>query len=147
MNTVSIIGRMVYEPEPKNTSSGAIVLPIRLAVPRNDKKKTTDFINAKAWGSAAEFITKYFHKGDPIEINGRLQVDSYEKLDGTKATDTYIFVLECGFVMSKGRTEARAAEDHPADQAAEEQPTEQPAEDLTKGEAFIQAAADLPFEI
>lgn len=105
MNNVSISGRLVYEPKLSDNENYKI-LPMRLAVSRNDKKKTTDFINAKAWGSAAEFIAKYFHKGDPIELTGRLQSDNYEKADGTKVNDTYIFVLECNFVLSKGKAEA-----------------------------------------
>lgn len=105
MNNVSISGRLVYEPKLTENENYKI-LPMRLAVSRNDKKKTTDFINAKAWGSAAEFIAKYFHKGDPIELTGRLQVDNYEKQDGTKVNDTYIFVLECNFVLGKGKAEA-----------------------------------------
>lgn len=102
MNTITISGRLVYEPELKTVGNDKKKLPMRLAVARNDKNKTVDFINAQAWGSTAEFIAKYFHKGEPIEIMGRLQTDSYEKQDGTKATDVYVFVLECGFVLSKG---------------------------------------------
>ena len=104
MNNVSISGRLVYEPKLTDNENYKI-LPMRLAVSRNDKKKTTDFINAKAWGSAAEFIAKYFHKGDPIELVGRLQADNYEKSDGTKVNETYIFVLECNFVLSKGKAD------------------------------------------
>lgn len=104
MNNVSISGRLVYEPKLSDNENYKI-LPMRLAVSRNDKKKTTDFINAKAWGSAAEFIAKYFHKGDPIELVGRLQADNYEKSDGTKVNETYIFVLECNFVLSKGKAD------------------------------------------
>lgn len=127
MNNVSISGRLVYEPKLTENENYKI-LPMRLAVSRNDKKKTTDFINAKAWGSAAEFIAKYFHKGDPIELTGRLQVDNYEKQDGTKVNETYVFVLECNFVLSKGKVEDQPKE------PTEDQPRE-PAE------------GQLPFEI
>ena len=105
MNIVSISGRLVYEPELKTVGTDKKKLPMRLAVTRNYQNKTTDFINAQAWGKNAEFIAKYFHKGDPIEITGKLQTDSYEKTDGTKVTDTYIFVTECSFVLSN-RTDA-----------------------------------------
>ena len=91
MNSVNLVGRMVYEPELKTTQSGTNYLPLRLAVSRNDKDKTTDFFSAKAWGKTAEFISKYFHKGDPIAVTGKLQVDSYEKQDGTKVSEVYSF--------------------------------------------------------
>ena len=117
MNIVSISGRLVYEPELKTVGNDKKKLPMRIAVARNDKNRTADFINAQAWGSAAEFIAKYFHKGDPIELVGRLQADSYEKSDGTKVNETYIFVLECNFVLSKGKGEG---EQKPQEEAQEE---------------------------
>ena len=80
MNNVSITGRLVYEPEIKELQSGKKKLPMRLAVNRNDKNKTTDFFNLQAWDNTAEFIAKYFHKGDPIEVTGRLRTDSFEVL-------------------------------------------------------------------
>ena len=89
MNTVAISGRLVYEPEVRLTTSGASYLSTRIAVNRNDKNKTSDFFNVKAWNSTAKFIGQYFHKGDPIEIRGRLETSYMEKQDGTKSTETY----------------------------------------------------------
>lgn len=124
MNIVSISGRLVYEPELKTVGADRKKLPMRIAVARNDKNKTADFINAQAWGNTAEFIAKYFHKGDPIELTGKLQTDNYEKQDGTKVNETYIFVTECNFVLSKGK-----------------------AEEQTKAEPKAEDAGPLPFEI
>lgn len=117
MNNVSIIGRLVYEPELKTTQSGTGYLPLRIAVDRHDKNKSTDFFSAKAWNKTAEFISKYFHKGDPIEITGKLQTDSYEKQDGTKVTEVFIYVSEVGFTMTKkeGKTEELIKADPPKD--------------------------------
>lgn len=106
MNIVSISGRLVYEPELKTVGNDKKKLPMRIAVARNDKNRTADFINAQAWGGTAEFIAKYFHKGDPIELTGKLQTDSYEKQDGTKVTETYIHVTECNFVLNKKEAQA-----------------------------------------
>lgn len=107
MNNLSISGRLVYEPEAKNLSTGSTVLKSRIAVTRNDKNKTTDFFNVQAWNKTAEFIVKYFKKGDPIEIVGRLQTDSYEKQDGTKVSEVYINITEVSFPLSK-KTETAA---------------------------------------
>lgn len=101
MNNLSISGRIVYEPELKNTQSGTTFITNRIAVNRNDKNKTTDFYNILAWNKTAEIIAKYFHKGDPIEIVGRLQTDSYEKKDGTKTSEVIILATEVGFTLSK----------------------------------------------
>ena len=108
MNNVSITGRLVYEPELKSTQNGTNFISTRIAVQRNDKDKTTDFINVKAWKNTADFISKYFHKGDPIEVSGRIQTDSYTKQDGTKVSDVYILANEVGFVLSR-KTEAEKA--------------------------------------
>lgn len=105
MNSVSIVGRMVYEPELKQTASGTNYLPMRIAVSRNDKDKNTDFFSAKAWGKTAEFVSKYFHKRDPIAVIGKLQTDSYEKQDGTKVSEVFIFVTEVCFVEQKAKAE------------------------------------------
>lgn len=112
MNSVNISGRLVYAPEAKKTQSGNTFLSSRIAVSRNDKEKNTDFFSIKAWGTTADFIGKYFHKGDPIEITGKLRTDEREK-DGAKIYETYVLVSEVNFVMSR-KTEAERAPTAPA---------------------------------
>ena len=130
MNNISITGRLVYEPELKNTQSGATFMSNRIAVNRADKNKTTDFFNIQAWNKTAEFIYKYFSKGDPIEISGRLQTENYEKKDGTKVNDVVIVALDVNFTLSKAAT---------APTPAPAEPQSAPAPDYS-GEG-------LPFEI
>ena len=113
MNQVNISGRLVYEPELKTTQGGSNFISTRLAVPRNDKDKTTDFLTIRAWNNTAGFISRYFHKGDPIEIVGKVQTSSYTKQDGTKADETYIFVTEVNFVLSKAEPKPTAASQAP----------------------------------
>lgn len=132
MNNISITGRLVYEPELKTTQNGATFMSNRIAVNRADKNKTTDFFNVQAWNKTAEFIYKYFSKGDPIEISGRLQTESYEKKDGTKVNDVVIVALDVNFTLGK----AAAA---PAPAPAPAEPQSAPAPDYS-GEG-------LPFEI
>lgn len=98
MNICALIGRMVFDPELKQTKNGNSYLPARIAIDRRDKDKNTDFISCRAWGKTAEFIFKYFHKGDPIEIIGRLQSESYEKQDGTKVSEMVVIISEANFV-------------------------------------------------
>lgn len=105
MNQVSLVGRLVYEPELKQTNSGKNYLSTRIAVSRNDKNKTTDFINIRAWENQAKFISEYFHKGDPIGIIGKLQTESYDRQDGTKATDTFVLIGEVSFVPQKANSQ------------------------------------------
>lgn len=105
MNCINIIGRLTKEPAPRKTQSGNTSLQICVAVDRGDKNKSTDFIDCVAWGSRAEFITKYFHKGTPIAITGILQTRVWEKDDGTKQKITEVFINEAGFVPRQERAE------------------------------------------
>lgn len=138
MNNLTISGRLAKDNEIKTLSSGATKLTNRIAVERHDKNKTTDFFSVQAWNKTAEFINKYFEKGDPIEITGRLQVDTYERQDGTKASDVYILITEAGFCLTKpsGADARQTRHDEPRDVAASD-----------KGNYSDSSDAGLPFEI
>lgn len=103
MNIVIITGRLTRDPEKRQTSTGSTVMSFTLAVDRNGKNKETDFIRCEAWGKTADFIAQWFTKGSPIEINGALRVDTYEK-DGQKRELTKIVVNNAGFVLKSNST-------------------------------------------
>ena len=87
MNNVSIIGRLTADPELKHTQSGIANSRFNVAVDRRVKQgeeKQADFINVVAWGKTAEFICKYFVKGQRIALTGRIQTGSYTDRDGNK---------------------------------------------------------------
>ena len=77
MNTCSLIGRLVRDNKLEYTTSGKAYLKNALAIDR--RGEGTDFVNIIAWEKTAEFIDKYFHKGNKIGIVGRLQSSSYKK--------------------------------------------------------------------
>ena len=112
MNSVILTGRFVYEPEVRTTSNGNAFISTRIAVSRNDKDKTTDFFNIKIWNNTAKFVSQYFHKGDPIEIRGRLETSYREDNNGNKSTEVYVLADEVSFTLSK-RTEPTMAEQAP----------------------------------
>ena len=86
LNRVVILGRLVAEPELKTTGSGISVSSFSVAVDRNYVKqgteRQTDFINVVAWRQTAEFVCKYFAKGQLIALEGSLQTRSYQDRDG-----------------------------------------------------------------
>ena len=87
MNKVCFIGRLVADPELKQTGSGIAVTSFTLAVDRPYKQgenKITDWIDCVAWRKTAEFICKYFSKGDPIIIDGSLQTRMWEDQNNKK---------------------------------------------------------------
>lgn len=90
INTAVIMGRLTADPELKTTASGLSVLSFSVAVERNYQKegeeKAVDFINVVAWRKTAEFVSKYFHKGSMIAVEGSIQTRKYEDKDGNKRT-------------------------------------------------------------
>lgn len=88
MNNVSLIGRLTADPELRRTQSGLATTRFTVAVDRRFAKqgeeKQTDFINIVAWRQTAEFICKYFTKGQRIALTGSIQTGSYTANDGTK---------------------------------------------------------------
>lgn len=108
MNKSILIGRLTDEPKVNYTDGGSTIARLTLAVDRrfkSDNGPTADFIPCVAFGKTAEFLEKYFHKGNKIAIEGRIQTGSYEK-DGQKVYTTDVVIESCEFVESKGSASA-----------------------------------------
>lgn len=88
MNNVSLMGRLTADPELKYTANNLAVTRFSIAVDRAFSKagqeKQVDFINIIAWRQTAEFVCKYFHKGNRIGIVGQIRTGSYTDTDGNK---------------------------------------------------------------
>lgn len=103
MNIVTLMGRLTAEPELKSTQNGLNYCRFTVAVDRpynKDKEKQTDFISCIAWRTTAEFICKYFSKGNRIALSGSIQTGSYEK-DGQKVYTTDVIAEKVYFCESK----------------------------------------------
>ena len=103
LNKVLLVGRLTISPELKKTASGIEVTRFSLAV--NMATSKTDFFNVVAWRQTATFITRYFHKGDGICIDGHLESRSYEK-DGVKHTVYDVICDNAGFAEGRVSSEA-----------------------------------------
>lgn len=89
MNNICIIGRLCAQPEIKKTTSGVSVCSVSIAVDRDYKvngEKATDFIPCIFWRGMAEFVGKYFSKGDMIAVVGSLESRKYKDKDGNNRT-------------------------------------------------------------
>ena len=98
------MGRLTAEPELKTTQNGISVCSFTVAVERNYSnggERQTDFINCVAWRQTAEFISRYFHKGSMIAINGSIQQRQYTDKDGNKRNAFEILVDNANFCGSK----------------------------------------------
>ena len=90
LNVVVLTGRLTADPELKTTGSGISVCSFSIAVDRRYSKsaeeRQTDFINIVTWRSSAEFVSKYFKKGQMIAIEGSIQTRKYVDRDGKNRT-------------------------------------------------------------
>ena len=95
------MGRLTADVEIKATASGKSVAAFTIACDRDFGERETDFINCVAWQNKAEFIAKWFRKGDMIALMGRLAMRSYET-DNGKRTVYEINVEDAYFCGNKG---------------------------------------------
>lgn len=86
MNSISITGRLMDNPELKTTQSGVSVCQYRLAVKRPKVKDTTDFLTVVSWRKGAEYLATYGRKGDMVAVRGVLTARNWEDRDGHKRT-------------------------------------------------------------
>lgn len=101
MNVLVISGRLTKAPELRSTSNGIAVATFNVAVDRPGIKDKADFIDCVAWRSTAEFVAKWFKKGDPIEVQGPLTTRIYEDKNGNKRK---VSEVVCDRIMfTKGR--------------------------------------------
>lgn len=103
-NKVILIGHLTADTELKQTQGGTSVCSFSIGVNRRvakDAEPATDFINIVAWKGTAEFISRYFKKGDPILVCGRIQVRNYTDNQGIKRYVAEVVADEANFVSSK----------------------------------------------
>ena len=113
-NKVILIGNMTADPELKQTSAGTSVCSFSIAINRRFAKadqgqQNVDFINIVTWRQQAEFVSRYFKKGNPILICGQLQTRTWNDNQGQKRYATEVVADEVSFVA-------------PATQGAQAQP-------------------------
>ena len=102
LNTAIIMGRLTADPELRKTQNGTAVSSFTVAVERRFQREQTDFVNVVAWKQTAEFVEKYFHKGDMIALRGSIQQRNYEDKNGNKRTAVEVVADEVSFCGSKG---------------------------------------------
>mgnify|MGYP000862270792 CR=1 FL=1 len=105
INSVSLVGRTVREPDIRSTQSGKQVAMVTIAVDRNFKSangdRETDFIPLVIWGKLSEVVDKYVTKGKQIGVTGRLQVRNYEDKDGKRVYITEVIVNDLQLLGSR----------------------------------------------
>ena len=102
LNHLSMQGRMVADPEVKNTNSGSQVVNFRIAWSEKYKDRENKcFLECKAFGTQAEFLGKYFRKGQEILVEGKLNTEEWETQDGQKRSKIVLLVSNLHFCGKK----------------------------------------------
>ena len=104
-NKVILLGNLTQDPELKQTTSGISVCSFSIAVNRrvskNDQgQQNVDFINIVTWRQTAEFVSRYFKKGQPILVSGQLQTRSWTDNQGQKRTVYEVVADDVNFTSS-----------------------------------------------
>ncbi len=143
LNCVTLMGRLVADPELRTTTTGKSVCTFRIAVDRSfqrqGEQRQADFITIVAWESTANFVSRYFTKGSMIAVQGSIQTRNYQDNNGNNRTAFEVLAREVSFCGSKAETGTSA----PAVSAAAPAPAYQTAvpsdfEEITDDD-------DLPF--
>ncbi|WP_270739796.1 single-stranded DNA-binding protein [Massilioclostridium coli] len=156
LNNVVLMGRLTADPELKQTYNGVSVLSFCIAVDRpysKDGNQQADFINVVAWRQTAEFVSKYFSKGQMIALEGCIQTRPYEDKNGNNRIAFEVIarrVCFCGGKNSDNRqaTNGNVTKDNsqPNNQSSPNiKPDESDFDSLDEFEGIGTPDDDLPF--
>lgn len=109
-NKVILIGRLTRKPEMRHTASGTAIVNMCVAVNRRigkDDKQDVTYIDVNAWGKTAEFCERYFDKGSPILIEGRLTLEKWTDKQGQSRSALKVTAETVAFAESKGNSDNR----------------------------------------
>jgi single-strand DNA-binding protein len=114
MNRVFLIGRLTRDPELRYVPSGQPVANFTLAVDRSFKngqgQRETDFVSIVAWRKSAELVTQHLSKGRLVAVEGRLQIRSYETMDGSRRKVAEVVADRVQFLDRKNGSGPRTEE-------------------------------------
>lgn len=127
LNHITIMGRLTADPELRRTSNGVSVASFTLAVDRDRRNKDTgdrdaDFIRCTAWRYTAEFVSKYFAKGQMAVVSGRLRMDLYTDQQGNKRTSAEVQVDNIYFGDSKKADKSNSYDDSGLNEENDDEP-------------------------
>lgn len=145
INMVALMGRLTYEPELRTTPSGVSVLRFQVACDRSyqraGEERKADFIDCVAWRQTAEFISRYFHKGSMIAVEGTIQTGNFTDKNGQQRKQVEVLANNVSFCGSKSESGTASAGNTYAQQPAPSYATA----DNSDFEEIIDDDEDLPF--
>ena len=132
LNVVAIMGRLVADPQLRQTTTGKNVASFRIACDRGRRdangQNQADFFDVVAWERLAEFVCRYFQKGSLIAVDGRLQNRQYQDKNGNNRQAVEIVAQNINFTGPKSQNQGMGAPAMSAPAPAEyARPAAQPA--------------------
>lgn len=106
MNCIVLSGRLTKDPEVKYTQSGKVVAVFTLAVNRpfaKEGEQKADFFGCQVWGKQAEALGNYIHNGDPLLVEGRIQIRQYVDKNNNKRWITEVICDRTEFLPKGGK--------------------------------------------
>lgn len=133
-NLVLITGRLAADPELRTTQSGISCCQFNVAVNRQYQKgkpQEVDFISVTAWRQTAEFVSRYFKKGNVITVLGSMRNNNYTDQNGVKHYSMNVQAENVAFGLKSSDSNASAGQPPAAPPAANQTPDveNQPAEE------------------
>jgi single-strand DNA-binding protein len=105
LNVVALNGRLTVDPELRHTQNDTPVTSFTLAVDRSyvrqGEERQADFIDIVCWRSTAEFVSKYFRKGQLVAVEGSIQTRTYTDSQGNKRKAVEVVASNVHFAESK----------------------------------------------
>ena len=160
LNKVFLMGRLVRDPELRQTTSGVACCRFSVAVERQYKnqqtgERETDFIECSAWRQTAEFVSRYFNKGSMILVEGAMRNNNYTDSNGVQHYAMQVQVDSVSFCGGKSDSSpaqstpqqaapAQAQSTTPATASGMPQPTQMTLGDLDEFEEIL-SDGEVPF--
>ena len=130
INSVTLVGRIVNDPEMRYAQSGTQVTKFRIGVKRTRRvqegQDDTDFINIVCFGKTAEFVAQYMDKGSLVGIEGRIQTRSWDDDQGKRTWWTEILANTVQALESRQDAERRRAASGSQPPEGQQPPPQQP---------------------
>ena len=107
LNKVLLIGNLTRDPDVRMLPSGRSVCKFGLAINRNfkdaegNRREETTFVDVESFGPRGEALAKFFSKGKPIFVEGRLKLDQWESQTGEKRSKLLVDLENWEFVGAK----------------------------------------------
>lgn len=124
MNIICVTGNLTRDPELRKTASGVSVVSATVAVTRAYKgpngEKATDFMDIVAWDRKADYLSQYAHKGDKLEITGRLESREFQDRNNAKRIAWEIIVENVTCFNKKTSSQEERPEPEPERKSYEE---------------------------